>query len=179
MLNNKNIFSFKGKKPILGKEIYVAPNAYIIGDVIIDDFCAVMFGAIIRGDVNYIRIGKYTNIQDNSILHVTRKKFPLNIGSYVSIGHSAIVHGCNIGNYVLIGIGAKILDGAKVGDNTIIAAGSVVKEGDVIPSNTLVAGIPAKVKREITEKDFERIKFSAESYNETRKDYLELMGGIK
>ncbi len=173
------ILKFKDKKPIIGKEVFIAENAYIIGDVIIGDYCAVMFGAIIRGDVNFIRIGNNTNIQDNSVLHVTREKFPLIIGNNVTIGHGAIVHGCKIGDNVLIGIGAKILDGVEIGNNCIIAAGSVVREGTKIPSNSLVAGIPAKIKREINEDDVERILFSAKSYDITRKDYLnEVKNGI-
>ena len=166
------ILNFKNFVPKIGKDVFIAPNAYIIGDVEIGDYCAIMFGAVIRGDVNYIRIGKNTNIQDNAVLHVTRDKYPLIIGNYVSIGHGAIVHGCVIGNNVLIGIGAKVLDGAKIGDNCIIAANSVVKEGDEIPPNSLVAGVPGIVKRKLTEKDIERIKFSAMSYDITRKDYL-------
>jgi len=173
------ILKFKNITPKIGKDVYIAPNAYIIGDVEIGDFCAIMFGAVIRGDVNYIRIGHHTNIQDNAVLHVTRNKYPLIIGNYVSIGHGAIVHGCIIGNNVLIGIGAKVLDGAKIGDNCIIAANSVVKEGDEIPSNSLIAGVPGKIKRELTEKDIERIRFSAMSYDITRKDYLsEVKNGL-
>lgn len=173
------ILKFKNITPKIGKDVYISPNAYIIGDVEIGDFCAIMFGAVIRGDVNYIRIGHHTNIQDNAVLHVTRNKYPLIIGNYVSIGHGAIVHGCIIGNNVLIGIGAKVLDGAKIGDNCIIAANSVVKEGDEIPSNSLIAGVPGKIKRELTEKDIERIRFSAMSYDITRKDYLsEVKNGL-
>ncbi len=167
-----NILPFKGFVPKIGKSCYIAPNAYIIGDVIIGDYCAIMFGAIIRGDVNYIRIGNNTNVQDNAVLHVTRDKFPLVIGNNVSIGHGAIVHGCIVEDDVLIGIGAKILDGAKIGKNCIIAAGAVVKEGDIIPPNSLVTGIPGKIKKQLNKKDIERIKFSAESYKITREDYL-------
>ncbi len=169
---SNNILPFKGILPKIGKSCYIAPNAYIIGDVTIGDDCAIMFGAIIRGDVNFIRIGNNTNVQDNAVLHVTREKFPLIIGDNVSIGHSAVVHGCIVEDDVLIGIGAKILDGAKIGKNCIIAAGAVVREGDVIPSHSLVTGIPGKIKKQLTEKDIERIKFSAESYKTTREDFL-------
>ncbi len=168
----KNIISFKGITPKIGKNVYIAPNAYIIGDVVIGDNCAIMFGAIIRGDVNYIRIGNNTNIQDNAVLHVTRDKYPLIIGNNVSIGHSAVVHGCIVEDDVLIGIGAKILDGAKIGKNCIIAAGAVVKERSEIPANSLVTGIPGQIKKKLDEKDIERIKFSADSYKITREDYL-------
>ena len=168
----KNIIPFKGSYPKIGKNCYIAPNAYIIGDVKIGDNCAIMFGAIIRGDVNYIRIGNNTNVQDNAVLHVTRDKYPLIIGNNVSIGHGAIVHGCVIEDNVLIGIGAKVLDGAKIGENCIIAAGAVVRENSEFPSNSLVTGIPGKIKKTLNEKDIERIIFSAESYKITREDYL-------
>ena len=168
----KNIIPFKGINPQIGKNVYIAPNAYIIGDVVIGDNCAIMFGAIIRGDVNYIRIGNNTNIQDNAVLHVTRDKYPLIIGNNVSIGHSAVVHGCVVEDNVLIGIGAKVLDGAKIGNNCIIAAGAVVRENVEIPPYSLVAGIPGKIKKKLEKKDIERIIFSAESYKITRQDYL-------
>ena len=145
---------------------FIAENAYVIGDVKIKKFSSILYGAVIRGDVNYIRIGEGTNIQDLSILHVTNETFPLIIGDYVSIGHGAKVHGCVIGDNVLVGIGAIILDGAKIGDNCMVAAGSVVKEGEIVPDNTLVAGIPAKFKRNLTENDIERVKYSATSYIE-------------
>ncbi len=168
----KNIISFKGITPQIGKGCFIAPNAYIIGDVVVGNNCTIMFGAIIRGDVNYIRIGDNTNIQDNAVLHVTREKFPLIIGNNVSIGHSAVVHGCIVEDNVLIGIGAKILDGAKISKNSIIAAGAVVREGTEIPPYSLVAGIPGEIKKTLNQKDLERIIFSAESYKITREDYL-------
>ena len=168
----KNIISFKGITPKIGENVYIAPNAYIIGDVVIGDNCAIMFGAIIRGDVNYIRIGNNTNVQDNAVLHVTRDKYPLIIGDNVSIGHSAVVHGCIVEDDVLIGIGAKILDGAKIRKNCIIAAGAVVKERSEIPANSLVVGIPGQIKKKLDKRDIERIKFSADSYKITREDYL-------
>jgi carbonic anhydrase/acetyltransferase-like protein (isoleucine patch superfamily) len=143
---------------------FIAENAYVIGDVIIKKRSSILYGTVIRGDVNYIRIGENTNIQDGAILHVTNETFPLIIGNNVSIGHGAKVHGCIIGNNVLIGIGAIILDGAKIGNNCIVAAGSVIREGLEVPSDTLFAGVPAKFKRKITENDLERIRYSAYSY---------------
>ena len=168
----KNIISFKGITPQIGKGCFIAPNAYIIGDVVIGNNCTIMFGAIIRGDVNYIRIGNNTNIQDNAVLHVTREKYPLIIGNNVSIGHGAIVHGCKIDDNVLIGIGAKVLDGAKIGENCLIAAGAVVRENTEIPPYSLVTGVPGKIKKRLENKDIERIIFSAESYKITKMDYL-------
>jgi carbonic anhydrase/acetyltransferase-like protein (isoleucine patch superfamily) len=160
VLPYENIF------PEIAKPYFLAENAYIIGDVKIKEKCSIMYGSVIRGDVNFIRIGKNVNIQDLVILHVTNITFPVIIGDNVSIGHGAKVHGCTIGNNVLIGIGAIILDGAKIGNNCMVAAGSVVKEGDIVEDNSLVAGIPAKLKRKITPKDLERIKYSASSYAE-------------
>jgi carbonic anhydrase/acetyltransferase-like protein (isoleucine patch superfamily) len=158
--------------PEIDKEVFVAENAYIIGDVKIKSRCSVLYGAIIRGDVNYIRIGSNTNIQDGAILHVTHETFPLIIGDNVSIGHGAKVHGCIIGNNVLVGIGAIILDGAKIPDNCIVAAGAVVKEGFEASANTLIAGVPAKFKRNLTEEDFERVHYSAASYVRELKERL-------
>jgi carbonic anhydrase/acetyltransferase-like protein (isoleucine patch superfamily) len=158
--------------PEIDKEVFVAENAYIIGDVKIKSRCSILYGAIIRGDVNYIRIGSNTNIQDGAILHVTHKTFPLIVGDNVSIGHGAKVHGCIIGNNVLVGIGAIILDGAKIPDNCIVAAGAVVKEGFEASANTLIAGVPAKFKRNLTEEDFERVHYSAASYVRELKERL-------
>ncbi len=160
------LLTYKNILPEIEKPYFIAENAYLIGDVKIKKNCSIMYGSVIRGDVNYIRIGENVNIQDLSILHVTNVKFPLIIGNNVSIGHGAKVHGCIIGDNVLVGIGAIILDGAKIGNNCIVAAGSVVREGDIVENNTLVAGVPAKFKRKITELDIERIKYSASSYAE-------------
>ena len=158
------VLSYEKTFPEINEPVYIAENAYIIGDVKIQSRCSILYGAIIRGDVNYIRIGKNTNIQDSAILHVTHKTFPLVIGDNVSIGHGAKVHGCKIGNNVLVGIGAIILDGAVIPDNCMVAAGSVVREGYEAPENSLIAGVPARFKRTLTEQDMERIHYSAESY---------------
>ncbi len=152
--------------PDIKTPYFIAENAYLIGDVKIGEYCSILYGAVIRGDVNYIRIGDKTNIQDGAILHVTNDLYPLNIGDNVSIGHGAKVHGCTIGSNVLIGIGAIILDGATVGDNCIVGAGSVVREGSTVPSGALVAGVPAIYKRELTEDDLKRVSYSAWSYYE-------------
>ncbi len=160
------ILPYKKIYPEIAKPFYIAENAYIIGDVKIGTKCSIMYGAVVRGDVNYIRIGNNVNIQDLSILHVTNVYFPLIIGNNVSIGHGAKVHGCTIGDNVLVGIGAIILDGAKIGNNCMVAAGSVVREGQVVEDYSLVAGIPAKIKRKITDDDIKRIEYSALSYAE-------------
>lgn len=167
------LFSYKGKNPKIGKEVFIAPAAILIGDVEMGDFSSVWFGAVIRGDIHYIKIGRYTNIQDNVIVHVTKDRFPVEIGDYVTVGHGAIIHGAKIGNNVLIGMGAKILDGADIGDNCIVAAGSVVREGFKVPSNSLVAGIPGETKRNLKKAEVEALKKHAENYSEYARECQE------
>jgi len=173
------LFSYKNKNPKFGKEVFIVPGAIIIGDVEIGDYSSVWFGAIIRGDIHYIKIGKYTNVQDNVLIHVTKDKFPVTIGDYVTIGHGAIIHGCKIGNNVLIGMGSLILDGAEIGDNSIIAAGTVIKEGFKVPSNSLVAGIPGKIKRKLKKKEIEELKSHAINYSEYAKEYMKELRAIR
>jgi carbonic anhydrase/acetyltransferase-like protein (isoleucine patch superfamily) len=139
-----------GKNPQFGTDCFIAPNATVIGDVIMGDECSVWFNAVVRGDVNYIRIGKSVNIQDGAIIHCTFEKNATEIGDNVSIGHSAIVHGCIIKDNVLIGMGAIIMDRCVINSNTVIAAGAVVLEGTVVESNSIYAGVPAKKVKEIS-----------------------------
>ena len=136
-----------GKKPHFGKNIFLADNAVVIGDVVTGDHCSIWFGAVVRGDVNYIIIGDKVNIQDGVVIHGTYKKAATNIGNNVSIAHNATVHGCTIKDNVLIGMNAVILDHAVIESNAIIAAGSVVTKGTVVESGSVYAGIPAvKIK---------------------------------
>ena len=151
--------------------MFIAEGAHIIGDVEIGRESSVWFNTVIRGDVNYIRIGERTNVQDGCVLHVTHEKYPLRIGSNVTIGHGAIVHAATIHDYCLIGMGAKILDNAKVGPFALVAAGSLVREDFVVPEGTLVAGIPARVKRPLTGKERQQIEQSAQHYVEYVKTY--------
>lgn len=167
------IKDFLSKKPQIDSSVYIAPDAVIIGDVEIGKGSSVWFGTIIRGDTEKIKIGEYTNLQDYTILHAD-KGFILEIGSYVSIGHRAIVHGCKVRDNVMIGMGAIILNGAVISENSIIAAGSVVKENFFVPPNSLVAGVPAEIKRELTEKDREMIKAASFHYYELAKIYKNL-----
>lgn len=145
------ILSIKGVFPKLGENCFIAPNATIIGDVVIGNECSVWFNAVIRGDVNSIRIGNKVNIQDGAVLHCTYQKTKLNLGNNVSVGHNAIVHGCDVKDNVLIGMGAIIMDNCVIGSNTIIAAGSVLKEGTLVPSGCIYAGVPAKKVKDISE----------------------------
>jgi carbonic anhydrase/acetyltransferase-like protein (isoleucine patch superfamily) len=138
------IKSVKGVKPVWGEGCFIAENATITGDVVIGDKCSIWFGAVIRGDVHYIRIGNNVNIQDGVIIHCTYKKAPVNIGNNVSIAHGAIVHGCTIHDNVLIGMGAILMDGVVVESNSVIAAGAVISKNTIVKSGSVYAGVPAK-----------------------------------
>ncbi len=154
------IKSFKGKTPKIDKSVFVAENAMIIGDVEIGENASIWYNCVLRGDVNFIRIGNKTNIQDGTIIHVSRgEKYPTIIEHEVTVGHSATIHGCYIETGSLIGIGAIVLDGARIGRNTLVAAGSLVTPESVIPERSLVMGSPARVKRTMSDdevRDLER-----------------------
>ena len=145
------IKSVKGKSPIFGKDVYLAENATVVGEVEMGNNCSVWFNAVVRGDVNSIQIGNKVNIQDGAIIHCTYKKAATIIGNNVSVGHNAIVHGCTIHDNVLIGMGAVVMDRVVVESNSIIGAGSVVLEGTHIESGTIYAGVPAKKVKELNE----------------------------
>jgi carbonic anhydrase/acetyltransferase-like protein (isoleucine patch superfamily) len=138
------ILSVEDKHPQFGNNCYIAPNATIVGDVVMGDDCSIWFNAVVRGDVNFIRIGNKVNVQDGACIHCTFKRSGTTIGNNVSIGHNAIVHGCILHDDVLIGMGAIIMDEAVVQSNTIIAAGAVVLEGTVCEKGCIYAGVPAK-----------------------------------
>ncbi len=167
------IQAFKGNTPKIDDSVLVMESAQIIGDVIIGEESSVWFNAVIRGDVNYIRIGNYTNIQDGCVLHVARKTYPLIVGDEVTIGHNVTLHACTIGSRCLIGMGAIIMDGAEVGENSIVGAGSLVTSGTKIPPRSLVVGSPGKVKRELTEVEIRGIRESAANYVGDIENYLE------
>lgn len=145
------ILSVLDKTPLIAEECFLAPNATIVGDVALGHHCSVWFNAVIRGDVNYIRIGNYTNIQDAAVIHCTYKKCGTTIGNYVNIGHQAMIHGCIINDHVLIGMGAIVMDNAIVESNVIVAAGAVVLENTRCESGFLYAGVPAKKIKPLTE----------------------------
>ena len=136
--------------PVFGNNCFIAPNATIVGDVVMGDDCSVWFNTVIRGDVNYIRIGNKVNIQDGAVIHCTFQRTQAIIGNNVSIGHNAIVHGCTLHDDVLIGMGAIVMDRAVVESNTIIAAGAVVLEGTICESGSIYAGVPAKKVKDIS-----------------------------
>lgn len=158
------IITYQGITPNIHSSVFIADGVHIIGDVEIGKDCSVWYNTVIRGDVNYIRIGERTNIQDNTVIHVTNKIFPTHIGSNVTIGHSAVIHACTIHDYSLIGMGAVILDDVKVGPFALVAAGAVVTMGTVIPEGTLAAGVPAKVIRRLTDEERQTLIQSAQNY---------------
>lgn len=148
------IIEVRGYTPEIPDSCFIAPNATVIGEVSMGESCSVWFNAVVRGDVHYIKIGNKVNIQDGAIIHCTYQKHPTVIGNNVSIGHSAIVHGCTIHDNVLIGMGAIVMDNCVVHSNSIIAAGAVVTQNTVVESGCIYAGIPAKKVKNIDESDF-------------------------
>jgi carbonic anhydrase/acetyltransferase-like protein (isoleucine patch superfamily) len=166
------IITYEGKTPEIHDAAFVAPTAAVTGDVHIGKESSVWFSSVVRGDEHYVRIGERTNLQDCSVIHGTRDKFPAVIGNEVTIGHGAVLHGCTIGDRVLIGTGARVLDGAKVASESIIAAGTVIPEGFEVPPRTLVMGVPARIKRGLRDQDVEWIVSYAANYVQLMKGYL-------
>jgi len=168
------ILPVKGVSPVFGENCFIAPNATIVGEVSMGKDCSVWFNAVIRGDVNYIRIGNKVNIQDGACIHCTYQKCGTDIGNEVSIGHHAIVHGCTLHDKVLVGMGAIIMDKAVVHSNSIIAAGAVVLENTVCEPNSIYAGVPAKKVKEISAEkvkgEIERIANNYLTYSQWFKD---------
>ncbi len=160
----EKLFPYLDYYPKLGQNIFLASGVKIVGNVEIGDNSSVWYNSVIRGDVHYIKIGSQTNIQDCSMLHVTNGKYPLNIGSKVTIGHCVKLHGCTLEDLCFIGIGAIVLDGAVVQKNSMVAAGAVVKQNFIVPSGKLAAGVPAKIIRDLTDEEIADFEKSAERY---------------
>lgn len=156
---------------MLGKTVFIAKSADVVGKVKLGNFVSIWFNAVIRGDVNSIAIGDKTNIQDGTVVHVG-KNHPTVIGTGVSVGHNAVIHGCEIGNNVLVGMGAIILNGAKIGDNSMVGAGSLVTQGKVFPPNSLIMGSPAKVVRELRPEEIESIRENCQEYLDIMDIYM-------
>lgn len=165
------ILTFDGKTPKISPNCYLAPDCIIVGDVTIGEESSIWFKAVIRGDINWIRIGNYTNIQDGCIVHVTGGTAPAEIGDYVTVGHGAILHGCTIESACLIGMGAVVLDKAVIGTGSLVAAGSLVKSGTIIPPNSMVAGNPGVIKRKISQDEKDYFVEWATHYREYSKGY--------
>jgi gamma-carbonic anhydrase len=164
--------TFLLKKPALGKNVYIAQGAVVLGDVTLGDHSSVWCNAVLRGDINRITVGHHTNIQDNAVLHLA-DDFPCMLGNYVTVGHAAVVHACNVGDQVLVGIGAIILDGAVIGEQSMIGAGALVTPGTRIPAGSLVVGSPAKVARELLPQERFGLRTLAEKYVRVAAYYLE------
>ena len=147
------LYEFEGKRPIVADDAFVAPNAAVIGDVVIGAQSSVWFGCTLRGDLNYIRVGARTNIQDNTVLHINAISFPCIVGDDVTIGHAAIVHACTIENHAFVGMGATVLDGAVIEEGGMLAAHALLSPGKRIGRNELWAGVPAKLVRVLNERD--------------------------
>lgn len=172
------IRSWKGVEPQLGERVYIDPASVVLGDVVLGDDCSVWPMAVIRGDMHRIRIGARTSVQDGSVLHITHASdfnpegFPLTIGEEVTIGHKAILHGCTLGNRILVGMGAIVMDGAVVEDEVIIAAGAVVTPGKRLESGHVYAGNPAKALRPLKEQERAFFPYTAGNYVRLKDDYL-------
>jgi carbonic anhydrase/acetyltransferase-like protein (isoleucine patch superfamily) len=164
------IRSYQGHRPQIAAHCYIDLSAQLIGDVMIGERSSVWMNAVLRGDVNSIRVGSCSNVQDCAVLHGQRNLYQVNVGDWVTIGHNATVHGCTVEDMVVIGMGATILNNSRIGEGSIIAAGSVVPEQTVVPPRTLWAGVPAKLRREITDKDRDLIREYAQNYL----DYVEI-----
>lgn len=164
------ILKYGNDVPSIDETSLVVDNSTIIGKVSIGKYSSVWFSSVLRGDLDFISIGHHTSLQDGVLIHVARN-LPTKIGNYVTIGHGAILHGCTVKDYSLIGSGANILDKVVIEENVIIAAGSVVAPKTVIPANSMVMGVPGKVVRKISEKEFKMLREHAEGYVELMKKY--------
>jgi gamma-carbonic anhydrase len=173
--SNASIIAYKGITPRIHPSVFLCEGVKIIGDVEIGKDSSIWYNTVVRGDVHYIKIGEATSVQDLSMLHVTNDRFPLEIGSYVTIAHSVSLHGSVIKDNVLIGIGATTLDGSVVNSNSIVAAGALVREGYVVPEGVLVAGVPAKVVRDLKPEEVAHIRANAEHYVQYVAEYRELL----
>lgn len=171
-------FQLGEHKPSKGSDVFVADDAKVIGDVVLQDESSVWFGAILRGDNHTITIGRQSNIQDGAVLH-TDPGLPLTLGTGVTVGHQAMLHGCEIGDYSLIGIQAVVLNNVKIGKYCIIGANALVPEGMEIPDGSLVVGSPAKIKRTLTPEQRQMLEISAKHYAENGKRYLETLKPIE
>jgi carbonic anhydrase/acetyltransferase-like protein (isoleucine patch superfamily) len=158
------IYELSGVRPVLGRDVFVAESASVIGDVHLGDEASVWFGAVLRGDYFPIRVGARTNVQDNCVVHITADRAATTIGDDVTVGHAAILHGCTIGHRCLVGMGSIVLDGAVIGDESFIAAGSLVTPGSVVPPRSFVMGRPAQVRRPVTPEELEWIRSASSVY---------------
>ncbi len=167
------IRTFQGIKPTIPDSCFIEDTAVVIGDVVLGEDCSVWFNAVIRGDVNHIRIGNRTNVQDLCMLHVTHDTHPLIIGNEVTIGHSVVLHGCTIKDRVLVGMGAIVMDGAVIGEDSVVGAGALVVEGTVVPPKSVILGSPGRVRRGVSDAELAWIKESAANYVKYARQYMD------
>jgi gamma-carbonic anhydrase len=165
--------AYEGKQPRIGARVFVAENAAVIGDVHLGDDCSIWYSAVVRADVHSIRIGARSNIQDNCTLHVTYRTHPVEIAEEVTIGHGVVAHGCTIERRALIGMGSRVLDGAVIGELALVGAGALVPEGMRVPPRTLVVGVPARVKRPLTDEEIAHLEQSWQNYVGYKDRYLQ------
>ncbi len=170
------LYPYQDKLPALGAAVFLAPSADLVGEIEVGDDCSFWFHTAARGDVNWIRIGARTNVQDGTILHVTHERFPLLIGADVVIGHSCMIHGCTLADGCLVGIGARVLDGAVVESGAQVGAGAVVPPGMRVPAGQLALGIPAKIARPLSDAERDAIGEIARRYVRVKDDYLASLG---
>ncbi len=163
--------AFQDTEPKLGANVFIAENALVIGDVEIGDDSSVWYGSIVRGDVNYIRIGARTNVQDMTMIHVSSKTHPTILEDEITVGHRVTLHGCHVESRCLIGMGSILLDGVRVGNNSLVGAGSLLTPGTIIPPRSLVIGSPARVKRELTRYEIAYLDRSWRNYVELKDHY--------
>jgi carbonic anhydrase/acetyltransferase-like protein (isoleucine patch superfamily) len=164
------IYEFKGRRPVLPEEYYVADSASVIGDVVLGNQSSIWFGAVLRGDIEPITVGERSNIQDNSVAHTGKGK-PVVIGTDTTVGHKVMLHACTVGNNCLIGMGAILLDGCCIGDNCIVGAGALIKQNQVIPDGSLAVGAPARVIRKLSDDEISNVRKYSERYVILQKEY--------
>jgi gamma-carbonic anhydrase len=167
-----NVRALGSVSPRLGQRVFVADTAVLVGDVRLGDDVNVWYGAVLRADLQEVRIGARTNIQDNAVVHVDRPDYPTLVGEDVTVGHAAVLHGCRVERGALVGMHATVLNGAVVGEDAIVAAHALVPPGMVVPPRTLVAGVPAKVRRELTDEEVEHVRRGVRDYLELKDRYL-------
>lgn len=169
------VIPFKEKTPVVSASAFVAPDAWIIGDTTVGENVSIFFNAVLRGDIQGIRVGRGTNLQEHVLVHTSHGMSPVVIGEDVTVGHRAIIHGCSIGNRCLIGMGATILDNAEVGDECIIGAHTLIPKGMKIPPRTLVVGTPGRIVRQLTDEELQSLAASAKGYQELGATYRGLL----
>ncbi|TGK17557.1 gamma carbonic anhydrase family protein [Leptospira fluminis] len=166
------VLEYLGKRPKIHDSVFLAPGSQIVGDVTIGKDSSIWFQTLVRGDVNYIRIGENVNIQDMTVIHVARDVYPVEIGNHVSIGHRATIHGCILKDYSFVGMGATLMDGVELGEYAFVAAGALVTPGKKIPPGAMVMGSPGKIVRDITDKEREIIIRTTGNYVKYKTNYM-------